>query len=414
MNSSTTCPYCFQKAFDGTSCHACGYHKVPRLKDALHPFTILHDRYRLGVPLGMGGFGISYMAYDTRLQKRVVIKEYFPKFLKLNREELASMPIEAVTTYNHGKMRFKEEAELLTKLRTYHFEHIISAYDAFDENQNSYYVMDLVEGYSLKELSKSYHLSEKTLIEILVKVAKDLSTIHKELHILHRDISPDNILVDAHMRPVLIDFGSAKILDGKQGFSVVLKKHYAPLEQYSKTKLQGPYSDVYALAATAYYLLTGHYVQEATMRAMNDTQENVRAYNPKVSEQTDRAIMHALEMKIENRTPNMDVFIAELTGHEIKPYVLVGHHKYIVTTQGLSVGRHEDNEIIFKEPAISKHHFEITFDQATRLFTITDFSKNGTFVNGRLLSHQSMSVKAGAVINIPGILEEIRCEVNDE
>lgn len=410
------CPRCFEMSFDGEVCHKCGFESdMTRLGDALPYFTVLHDRYLVGVPLGQGGFGITYKCLDQKTNKIVVVKEYFPKFLNLERVDLAEMSPDAVGKFKHGQKRFKEEADLLMQLSRHGFQYIISAFDSFDENGTSYYVMDYIEGISLKNLSKQYRLSQEDLLSIFDKIGRELDTIHKELHLLHRDISPDNILIDAHLHPMLIDFGAAKSMDDENAFTVVLKKHYAPLEQYSKTKKQGPYTDVYALAATYYYLATGHFVLEAPERLMNGPNKPLDFHGANLPDYVKKALEKALVIKPEQRTQSVAEFLANLENKaQAHAYVRIGDKTYKVEEQGIRIGRNEDNDITLPHHQITKHHMKITYDPTLDVFVITDHSTNGTFVNGSFLSRDTIQVKAPVTINLPGILEEIKCEVEYE
>lgn len=410
------CPNCFEMTYDGDICQNCGFtNDRPRMSDALPYFTVLHDRYLVGIPLGQGGFGITYKCLDEQTNKIVVIKEYFPKFLHIEREDLAEIPESMVDSFKHGQKRFKEEADLLMQLSHHGFQYIISAFDSFDENGTSYYVMDYIEGISLKNLSKQYRLSPDDLLSIFDKIGHELDTIHKELHLLHRDISPDNILIDAHFKPILIDFGSAKSMTDENAFTVVLKKHYAPLEQYTKTKKQGPYTDVYALAATYYYLATGHYVLEAPERLMNGANKPLDFYDTDLPDHVKEALEKALAINPEKRTQSVSEFLTQLEDKaKAHPYVTIGDQRYEMSEEGITVGRHEDNDITLPHHQITKHHMKVTYDEAHDVFVITDHSTNGTFVNGALLSNQSMRAKAPVTINLPGILEEIKCEVEYE
>lgn len=406
------CPKCFHETYDGHVCSHCGFAgQEVTIKQALPCYTMLHNRYIIGIPLGRGGFGMTYKCFDNKTHQVMVIKEFFPKTPPVDREAFTHLPMELVNTFRHNQQRFREEAQLLCELRKHHYQSIITASDYFDENGTSYYVMDYFPGITIKKLVSRYALPQSDLQRIFTQIALELDDIHTNMNLIHRDISADNILIDGNRKAVLIDFGAAKSLDQDEPYTVVGKTHYAPIEQYSRTKKQGPYTDVYALAATYYYVLTGHYVPEAPERILHDELISFDDLKIDVPEHVKKALTHALEVKPEDRTPNMAVFVRELSNKKAQAYAVVKDRKFLITEKGITVGRKEDNDICLPQHQITKHHMTITFDPYDETFLITDHSTNGTFVNGHFLCNKAKRLRGPVTINFPGILDEMKCEV---
>ncbi len=250
----------------GAHCPHCGKlnrELAARQKNyALSCGTLLHNRYVIGCVLGQGGFGMTYIGFDQVLQTRVCIKEYYPSGYAF-RNTSASKSVywrggiraEKIKT---GQVSFLNEARKAAKLRS--FRSVVKVWDAFYENETAYIVMDYVEGVALKEYLDSRPESPDFagLVELLDPVLADLDEIHK-LGIVHRDISPDNIMVQPNGEAMLLDLGAAKDLsnsDNEQSMRVA-KKGFSPPEQYLDHGVIGPWTDVYAICATLYYCLTG-------------------------------------------------------------------------------------------------------------------------------------------------------------
>lgn len=409
------CPQCFHETYDGHVCSHCGFAgQEVSIKQALPCYTTLHERYIIGIPLGRGGFGMTYKCLDTQTHKVMVIKEFFPKTPPVDRNDFTHLPMEMVNSFHHNQERFREEAKLLCELREHHYQSIITASDYFDENGTSYYVMDYFPGITIKKLVSRYTLPQQDLQRIFTSIALELDDIHKNMNLIHRDISADNILIDGKRNAVLIDFGAAKSINQDEPYTVVGKTHYAPIEQYSRTKKQGPYTDVYALAATYYYVLTGHFVPEAPERILHDELISFDDLKVEVPNYVKKALAHALEVKPEDRTPNMAVFVKELRNQKVHAYVYVKDQKLAVQEKGITIGRKEDNDICLPQSQITKHHLTITFDSYNETFLITDHSTNGTFVNGHFLNRDAKCLRGPITINFPGILDEMKCEVEYE
>lgn len=219
--------------------------------DAL-PIGFILERYRIDGILGDGGFGITYIATHTLMQKQVAIKELFPSMFALREEGLTVRPRGGSDQNSFQKTldSFLEEAKVLT-LFTEH-PNIVTVSDYFEKNGTAYLVMQFEQGQTLSEwLADHPNPTEKQLLDIFIPVLDGLRQIHSQKH-LHRDIKPENIYIRSNGRPMLIDFGAARQVMGVQSknLSVVLTDGYAPNEQYSIRGNQGPWTDIYSVGAT--------------------------------------------------------------------------------------------------------------------------------------------------------------------
>ena len=239
----------------------------------LRPGSQLKDRYIVGIALGQGGFGITYIGYDKVLNTRVAIKEYFPSDIAGRTSEAGTVSAytRSADDFGRGKERFLDEARTLAKFSDHPC--IVGVKDCFAENETAYMIMEYLDGVSLKEYlnRKGGRLSVSDSISILAPVMDALCAVHKE-GIIHRDISPDNIFITTDGRVRLIDFGAARqTMGGQKSLSVMLKPGYAPEEQYRTRGNQGPWTDVYALTATLYRMITGEVPPDSLERVMEDT-----------------------------------------------------------------------------------------------------------------------------------------------
>ena len=270
------CPYCMAVlGEEGPVCPACGRDASACTPQAHHlpPGTMLAERYLLGAVLGEGGFGITYLGLDTRLDVKVAIKEYYPRDKAARSAadfpavvSLVGMPPEG---FARGLQRFLEEARAMARMEKQ--PAIVGVRDYFEANGTAYIVMEFVEGVTLTELTaqRGGRVPPEELFPLLEPVCAALGKLHAA-GLVHRDISPDNIMLeDGHAR--LLDFGCAReTAAGRQTLTISLKYGYAPIEQY-RQKGQGPWTDVYALCATMYYCLTGQVPPQPLDRVPEDT-----------------------------------------------------------------------------------------------------------------------------------------------
>lgn len=268
--------------------------------------NILNKKYRIEKTLGEGGFGITYLAVDTLLELPVAIKEYYPAGY-VTRETAAGntvMPFsgEKRELYEEGKQKFIKEARAMGKLAGQ--TGIVAVRDYFEENNTAYIVMEYLNGTTLKAYLKQKGgvLSPQETLELVKPVVKSLASVHAQ-GLIHRDISPDNIMVLAGNQVKLLDFGASRSvsINGEKSLSVLLKPGYAPEEQYRTRGEQGPWSDIYALCATCYRCITGHVPIEAMERMREDGLKPPSALGIPMDKEAERALMRGLAVFKENR-----------------------------------------------------------------------------------------------------------------
>lgn len=315
MNPERICYGCFQEKDPGSVCPHCGFHEYedqPYL--ALPLGAILNGRYLVGKVLGIGGFGITYLGFDLTLEIKVAIKEYLPSGLATRHSDHYTVQLtrKADEDYTYGMNRFLEEARVLARLQN--TPNIVSVQNYFKENNTAYFVMEYIDGMSLKEFldkagGKIPLAQAKAILE---PVMAALTEVHA-LNLLHRDISPDNIYITAKGESRLLDFGAARFAlgDGKS-VSIILKHGYAPEEQYSSRGNQGPWTDVYAMGATLYRCLTGILPPDSLERINNDILKSPAELGIQLPERVEQALRKALAVKTADRFPNMESFIDAL------------------------------------------------------------------------------------------------------
>ncbi len=267
--------------------------------------------YRIDRVLGHGGFGITYIATDINLESKVAIKEYFPDQLASRTEAktVKTNLIENLEDYQHGLKRFLVEARTLA---VFHHPNIVRVARFFEANNTAFIVLEYEDGKSLRSWIKATdQLNEKRLLRLVLPLIEGLGVVHKTGY-LHRDIKPENIIVrneDGSL--VLLDFGSAKSITESKVDNIATPG-YGPIEQYSG-EAQGPYTDIYALGATLYWMITGQKPQEATERVKNDTLKSaLEAGKGKFSTEFLKAIDWALKIQATERPQNINEFASAL------------------------------------------------------------------------------------------------------
>lgn len=300
-------------------CRRCGADSrkaAPRAAYHLPCGATLANRYIVGRALGEGGFGVTYIGMDTVLSKRVAVKEFFPAGVAVRDSAAAvSVPPEHTRSFQQGVERFLLEAKSVAAFSDE--EGIVDVQDYFQENNTAYIVMDYLDGENLKEYVRRngvFYIDR--LIDLLTPVMKGLKDMHAK-GVIHRDISPDNIMFTKKGRLKLTDFGSAKYYSGSEKQKAVVLKHgYAPEEQYRANADQGPYTDIYALCATIYYCITGKTPVPAYERVKRDTLLPPSQLGVNIRPSREKALMHGLSVSAKSRTPDMDALMRELTGED--------------------------------------------------------------------------------------------------
>ncbi len=310
------CYNCFsQRESPEGPCPYCGFDLAENTKKfpvALRAGTVLNNRYVVGRVLGQGGFGITYLAFDTQLQTKVAVKEYMPNDIA-TRIEGATVSVAMDTKkddFTYGAERFQEEARTLAKFIGHPNIAGVSSY--FDANDTSYFVMDYIEGISFKSYigNAGGRVSVDEALNIMIPVLRALTAVHQE-GFIHRDVTPDNIYISKDGNVKLLDFGSARysIGDKSKSLDVILKVGYAPKEQYIRRGRQGPYTDVYSCAACLYAALTGVLPPESLERLDQDELVPVSQAGIEIPEWLDRAILKGLAVQPEDRFQSAAEFL---------------------------------------------------------------------------------------------------------
>ncbi|MGI6020045.1 MAG: protein kinase domain-containing protein [Lachnospiraceae bacterium] len=284
--------------------------------------TVLHERYRIDGFLGQGGFGITYKGEDILLNIRVAIKEYYPEGA-LSRDTDDGPGVQWNTREllpggrREGKEDFLREARQMARL--HEIPGIVKVRDTFFENDTSYIVMDFVEGVTLKDhLKKNGTMPLEQCVRLMAPLMKSLAMVHKS-GLIHKDISPDNIVLRSDGTLCLLDLGAAKDLkvSGGDSFSKgsvrdmpVAKRGFSPPEQYKTDGNIGPWSDVYAFCSTIYYCIYGRLLTDALKRIENDTLEFPGTGDRALDEKAAGTLRRGLELLPENRISSMEELLA--------------------------------------------------------------------------------------------------------
>ena len=300
------CAFCAAKLTDDV-CVYCGksitdYHAAPHW---LLPGTVLGGKYEVGAVLGEGGFGITYIGHDNVLDVKVAIKEYFPSGV-VNRNNTSSMEISALVgdtqaNFEKGKQGFLSEARTLAKFSNE--QSIVSVRDFFEENNTAYIVMEYLEGIDLKDfIAQNGKMSFGLAISMLSPIMSSLSKIHNQ-GLIHRDISPANIMILNNRTVKLLDFGAARNVSGadEKSLSVLLKPGFAPEEQYRSKGNQGAWTDVYALSATLYKMVTGVTPDDAMNRLFSDEVVSPSELNGQITPEQSAVILKGMSIYQKDR-----------------------------------------------------------------------------------------------------------------
>ena len=279
----------------------------------LRPGTSLYGgKYVISSKIAQGGFGITYKAIQQGLNRAVCIKEYFIEGRCIRNRGVRSVQLLNISeeVYEKYRQSFVKEAQTLASL---HHPGIVEVIEVFNENNTSYMVMPFIEGRTLQDIVDSNGpLQYPEAVNYIAQVANAVGYIH-ERHILHRDIKPGNIIITADYKAVLIDFGSAReyVEDKTQSHTSILTHGYAPTEQYSRTSRKGSYTDIYALGATMYFILTGRVPVEAAAR-LTERMPEPRELRPNLPVEANRTIMKAMQLKPQDRHQSIAEFMADL------------------------------------------------------------------------------------------------------
>lgn len=323
--ASELCLNCFSVKGKYDVCPYCGYveNTPPEQAHYLAPGTILYNQYIVGTAVGDGGFGITYKCYDTILGVIVAIKEFYPVGL-VNRapgdKKTGVLSGEKQNEYNVQLRRFLMEAKSTAQFEQ--AKDIVNVYNYFEENGTAYIVMEYIEGVLLKEyLADHGRMDKETAIAIITPIIEAVKKIHSS-GILHRDLSPDNIFIAGDDTIKVFDFGAARFSeeDASTPAAAVIKEGYAPPEQYRSNGKQGFFTDIYAVGAILYEMLTGVRPMEGSERLVKDGLQSPRALGIQIEENLDRAVMEALAVKPELRFQSIVHFQEAIEGKRMAEY----------------------------------------------------------------------------------------------
>lgn len=278
--------------------------------------TRLNNRYLIQGVLGEGGFGITYVGMDEVLCQKVAVKEFFPRgaITRNNQQtnEVVSVYGTKAANFHQGEEKFLQEARTLAQFNN--VAGVMRVQDFFRENGTAYIVMEYLEGITLKQYLQTYGpISVEEMQNIFAPILEALDKIHQN-GVIHRDISPDNIMCLPEGEAKLMDFGAARDYTdySEEGLSVILKMGFAPIEQYDSHGKQGPWTDIYALGATMYQCLTGRKPDDATKRSLEDTLVSPSMLGVRIAPPVEYAIMGALQIRPADRYRNLGEFCENL------------------------------------------------------------------------------------------------------
>lgn len=302
-------------------CRYCGYRKGTDVKEAYYllPGTVIGGKFLIGRVLGYGGFGVTYIGWDQVLQRKVAVKEYLPSDFatrSYGTKQLTIFSGEAFLQFQAGLASFISEAKRLAKFHA--VSEIVNIYDWLEENGSGYIMMELLTGVTVKELlKKRKRIPPEEAITIVLAVLRGLSAVHKE-GMIHRDIAPDNIFLTETGEVKILDFGAARYATAIQSrsLSIILKPGYAPEEQYRSRGNQGPWTDIYALGATCYRMITGIVPQVSIERNMHDELKTPKELGIPMEPDMENALMNSLNIHQEYRIQSAEAFYHALQSAE--------------------------------------------------------------------------------------------------
>ena len=309
----------------GYPCPHCGFdpRRVTGIEYALPMGTILAGKYLVGRVLGQGGFGITYVGWDIALERKVAIKEYYPSGQVSRNPGSRGLTwytsVQSQQAKQNGTQMFLKEARKMSKVDD--IPNVVRVRDLFQENETAYIVMDFVEGETLKaRLEKTGPLPWEQAKGIFLPAIQAMEQVHKA-GLVHRDISPDNLMLTPGGKVKILDLGAAKDLSINSGASSmqVAKGGFSPFEQYTQRGSSGPWTDVYAMAATVYYTLTGKLPPVATDRVVEDTISWEEPGLKALPAQALEALQKAMVISAKNRMQSMEELEKGLYSTTVKP-----------------------------------------------------------------------------------------------
>lgn len=320
IGNKTLCSGCFS-AVKKEPCKKCGFSEESYVPDniALPCGTILMGNFLIGSVIGKGGFGITYRAYDFKRGSVIAIKEYFPIEFAIREADGTGIMVRdrrSAEMFKHGAEKFYNEASFVAKFSEN--PNIVKVYQFFYENNTAYFTMEYLTGMTLKDyVCRCGTITAGQAVNIADKVANALCEAHRS-NVLHRDVSPDNIMLCSDGSVKLLDFGAARQVypEGSQLLSVILKPGFAPLEQYMKKGKQGEWTDIYSLGASIYYALTKQIPEDPQSRFEDDSDMENNKYN--IQPDLWKVICKSMMLRYADRYPATAEFREALAGIPVK------------------------------------------------------------------------------------------------
>lgn len=325
INGRRFCENCFEEV-TGAVCKVCGFNSEDSAPDPamLTPGSVLLNRYVIGRVIGKGGFGITYLAFDALVGRKIAVKEYFPYGVAQRTAastEVAVTSADSAEAFRLGAEKFYNEAKLVEKFNGN--PNIVGVYDCFYENGTVYIAMEYLRGQTLKEYIRDYGILKAPKALFVAKNICGALVVAHSANVLHRDVSPDNIIICDNGDIKLIDFGAARqvVAEHSQSFSVIIKPGFAPPEQYRKKGNQGPWTDVYSVGTTLYFTLTGDIPEDPSARFDDDDtfKENQFDIDPALWE----IITKATKLNVDERYPDAYELKKSLELVSIQPEPLI-------------------------------------------------------------------------------------------
>ncbi len=425
---------CMKPLHGASVCPECGYDpSTDELSPVqLRPGTLLRDnRYLLGKALGQGGFGITYIARDLILDTRAAIKEFFPNgYAVRNTAATAHVTLtdkEKSEYIMKGKEKFLQEARSLARFGD--VPGIVKVRDFFEENSTAYIVMDYLDGIDLRGRIKTESFKADELFLLMDPLFDALKKIH-DSGLIHRDISPDNIMMRKDGSLVLMDFGAARIAnyEDQHSMSVLLKSGYAPIEQYSTQGQQGPWTDIYALCATIYKCITGETPPNSLQRRADfmtgsgDPLKMPSEMGIEITPQQENMLRQGLSIMLRDRPKNItelrELLNQEITDSQgpgpkplrVKPaklFAVYNHSDWEFDLIGeQTLGRKSSDstpDLNIEVRSVSRKHGRFSSDRKNRkyLYTPDENSTNGTRLNGAPLTPgEEIELECGDILTI--------------
>ncbi len=304
------CLNCMREIASGTFCADCVNQEIPETAPhQLKPGTVLNGKYLIGTVIGEGGFGITYIGRDLVLEKKVAVKEFYPMgHINRNNEKSGYLTIsteEQRELVRKGMDRFLEEARNVAQFSEE--PGIVDVKDFFEENDTAYIIMEYLEGKTLaSHVRELGTLNTERVFDLMIPVINALSKMHK-LGVIHRDISPDNMMYLSKGTLKLMDFGAARYyMERNRELTSTIKRGYAPEEQYTSNSEQGPWTDVYGLCATIYKCITGVTPTDALERISQDHLKRPSELGTRITPQLENALMYGLALHAKDRCRSME------------------------------------------------------------------------------------------------------------